>query len=71
MIISFFVLLVKKKRKKGDFFMKANEEKKKYYKLWRSRNKERIKAYNERYWQKRAEKAEKEGKNYENISNNS
>ena len=51
--------------------MKANEAKKAYYKLWRSRNKERIKAYNERYWQKRAEKAEKEGKNCENISNNS
>lgn len=39
--------------------MKANEEKKKYYKLWRARNKEKIKLYNKRYWEKRARRAEK------------
>ena len=50
--------------------MKANEEKKRYYKLWRKKNKEKIKAYNDRYWQKRAEKAERELKENENISDN-
>ena len=47
--------------------MKANEEKKRYYKLWRAKNKEKIKAYNDRYWQKRAEKAERELKENEKI----
>ena len=45
--------------------MKANEEKKKYYKLWRARNKEKIKLYNNRYWEKRAKKAEMELKEKE------
>lgn len=51
--------------------MNGNEAKKKYYRQWRSRNKEKIKLYNDRYWEKRAKKTEMEMKNNENISNNS
>ena len=32
-------------------------EKRKYFKNWRSRNKDKVKAINERYWKKRALKS--------------
>lgn len=36
------------------------EERKTYYKDWRSKNKDKIKEQNARYWKKRAEKKLKE-----------
>lgn len=36
--------------------MKGNEARRKYYKIWRAKNKEKIKLYNDRYWKKKAEK---------------
>lgn len=32
-----------------------NEIKKRYYKDWRDKNKDKVKSYNSKYWQKRAE----------------
>lgn len=33
----------------------VNDIKKEYYKQWRDNNKDKIKQYNARYWQKKAE----------------
>lgn len=40
-------------KEKNDF---ANEIKKSYYKNWRSQNKDKVKQYNSKYWNKRAQK---------------
>ena len=37
---------------------KAAEARRKYMKEWRKRNRDRVKAYNERYWNRKAEAAE-------------
>lgn len=37
---------------------KAAKAKREYQRRWRAKNKERIKAYNERYWSARAEAEE-------------
>ncbi len=34
----------------------AEEIRREYYRQWRAKNKERVSAYNRRYWEKRAEK---------------
>ena len=34
----------------------VNQIKKEYYKNWRKNNKDKIKNYNSKYWEKRAEK---------------
>lgn len=34
----------------------VREAKRDYYRAWRARNREKIKAYNARYWEKQAEK---------------
>ena len=43
----------------------AKSARREYYRKWRAKNKDRIKASNERYWMKRAMKilAEKEAEN--------
>lgn len=35
---------------------KAREERNAYYRAWRAKNKSRVKAINQRYWEKRARK---------------
>lgn len=42
---------------------KAKEARKKYQKKWRAQNKDKVRQYNERYWQKRAEEGRDNGKN--------
>ena len=37
---------------------KAAAARRKYMKEWRKRNRDRVKAYNERYWNRKAEEAE-------------
>lgn len=37
----------------------VKEEKKKYYKDWRSKNKDKVKIYNDNYWRRRIEKKRK------------
>lgn len=32
-----------------------------YYKEWRAKNREKVKAYNAKYWRKKVEKAVKDG----------
>ncbi len=40
-------------KEKNEF---VNEIKKSYYKNWRSQNKDKVKQYNSKYWNKRAQK---------------
>lgn len=35
--------------------MKAREEKNRYMREWRKRNKRKVKTYNERYWERKAD----------------
>lgn len=35
----------------------ATSERREYYKKWRAEHKEQVKQYNERYWNKKAEKS--------------
>ncbi len=37
-----------------DIKILAGEEKRKYFKEWRKRNKEKVKAYNQNFWEKQA-----------------
>lgn len=39
--------------------MTAAEARKDYLKAWRKRNKDKVRQYNENYWQRRAEKMQK------------
>ena len=39
----------------------ARQERNKYYREYRAKNKERVKEINARYWERRAQKKEKEG----------
>lgn len=39
---------------------RAIEARRAYYRAWRAANKERVKQYNEAYWQRRAERMERE-----------
>lgn len=43
----------------------AQEMSKAYQREWRTKNKEKVREYNKRYWQKRAEKLQKGCKNNE------
>ena len=38
---------------------KAAEARRAYYKRWRAANKDKVKQYNETYWQRRAERMER------------
>lgn len=39
---------------------KAAEARRAYYKRWRAANKDKVKQYNETYWQRKAERMERE-----------
>lgn len=39
---------------------KADEARRAYFKKWRANNRDKIKEYNARYWEKQAEKMSKE-----------
>lgn len=39
--------------------MSAEEARKEYYRKWRSKNKQKIKEYNKRYWERRANRLQK------------
>ena len=41
----------------GSIEKKAIEARKKYQKQWRSQNKDRVKEYNRRYWERKAQTA--------------
>ena len=41
----------------------VREVKRDYYRAWRARNREKIKAYNARYWEKQAEKKKERKQN--------
>ncbi len=38
----------------------ADEARRAYYRAWRAANKEKIKLYNEKYWERKAERLERE-----------
>lgn len=49
----------------------AREQNRLYQKEWRAKNKEKVKQYNQCYWQKRADRVKKERENGgKNISDN-
>lgn len=39
---------------------KADEARRAYHKAWRDRNRDRIRQYNKRYWEKKAQQSESE-----------
>ena len=50
----------------------ANAARREYYRQWRAKNRDRVRAYNLRYWQRVAErqKSQKEGKNNDDTTKN-
>lgn len=43
----------------------AAELRRAYHREWRAKNKDKVKAYNQKFWERRAEKARKERTNNE------
>jgi hypothetical protein len=52
-------IIERKRKRRGEKMDKANEAKKAYMKEWRARNKDKIKATQQRYWEKKFEEGEK------------
>ena len=49
-------LLIKELGLTNDLNDEAKKVRKEYYKIWRDNNKDKIRNYNSKYWEKRAEK---------------
>ena len=49
-------LLIKELGLTNDLNNEAKKVRKEYYKIWRDNNKDKIRNYNSKYWEKRAEK---------------
>lgn len=45
----------------------ASEIRKAYLREWRAKNKDRVKQYNERYWQRKAEELQKKSRGGKNA----
>ena len=49
-------LLIKELGLTNDLNDEAKKVRREYYKIWRDNNKDKIRRYNSKYWEKRAEK---------------
>lgn len=47
-------------KKSGSRIDKAAEARRAYYRAWRAANKDKVRQYNERYWQRKAARMERE-----------
>lgn len=45
----------------NEFEQKAREAQREYNKRWRARNKDKVKLYNQRYWERRAQREQSGG----------
>lgn len=51
-------------------FEKAAAARRAYQREWRAKNRDRVRAYNQRYWERRGEKLAKEGTEHAEAQNN-